>query len=258
MLVREQSWQRDEEQSTGNRIKDPDEIYDYYKSLNRYMERLKCETFNCKIVYAYQDEITYSRKTKRLKSEVLHLICLIEGTDMYHDISIFGRTKVFNDRNTEWGEWGKNGNALNDVMEIIAHQKQNYLEHYTFSNDYGDKEVYPHICGTRVKVLGTVKEMRTSAKGKLYEVNDYAIFDPNGYSGWEIKMGIKDHFDYQKKFNDFTAMYQNFCEDNGIAPQQQQVQPQQQEQAVSNPMIDSMQAFQSSSNSNSVDDDLPF
>lgn len=272
MLTREQDWQKEEEveEKEKTRITDPDEISHYYEELEKYTERMNCEAFDCKVIYAYTNEVQYKRN-RTLKSEVLHLICRIEDTNYYFEVSIFGRTKVFDDDKKEWGAWGKNGNALNDVMEIIAHQKPDYLENYHLSLDFDERDIYPHICGTHLKVLGTVVELKISAKGKLYDKTTYAVFDPQGFSGWELKMGIKDRLDYRKAFANFKELYLNFCEEQGIPPREfgvkKPVETPKEEvkepvkevvQEESQRMVNSMNAFTGMTEPDFTDDDLPF
>lgn len=270
MLTREQNWQKEEEQYETARISDPEEISKYYEELEKYTERMNCEAFDCKVIYAFTNELQYKRKSTVLRSEVLHLICRIDDTNYWFEVSIFGRTKAFSEEKKEWGEWGKNGNALNDVMEIIAHQKPNYLENYHVSFDFDERDIYPHICGTHLKVLGTVVELKTSAKGKLYDKTTYAVFDPQGFSGWELKMGIKDRLDYRKAFANFKELYLNFCEEQGIPPREfgvkkpvetpkEEVKEPVKEVVQEEPqrMVNSMNAF-TGMTEEAIDDDLPF
>lgn len=257
-LVREQNWNRDDQQFAP-RIKDDAEITDWYKDkYTKLLGRFKGDVFDCVIRSAYMVEVEYKKNGKEFCAEVMHLICFVRNSMNYLDVSVIARTKKKDKDTGAWGEWSNNSNAINDLMEIVCRQKTDYLESYSYSTDYEDRESYPHFCGTQVKIIAVCAEQKVSSKGKYYDKNQFKVFAPDFHSGWELKMGQKDCLDYQTTINEFGEIYNDFCQENNLpfdyihqsqnnnpapAPTQQTTQ---------------VNSFTGQQQSDNLDDDLPF
>lgn len=218
-IVREHDWKRDDNDSVPlTRITDPDELRDWYNQskYTKLLGRFKCDVFDCIIRNAYLTELGYTRKGRKYRAEVLHLICFVRNSMNYLDVSVFCRNRI-QDRDTGgWGDWSRNFESINDFCEIVCRQKENYLDHYSYTVGDEERISYPHMCGVKVKIIATVKEQKTSSTGKFYDSNKFAIFDPDCHSGWELKNGIKEINDYVVAMDKMYEDYIKFCEDNNL------------------------------------------
>lgn len=258
MIQREQNWKREEPEDVLTRITDPDEIRDWYKDkYTKLLGRFKCNIFDCIVRSAYLTELQYQKNGTSFMSEVLHLICFVRNSMQYLDVSIFCRTKKMDNETRMWGEYSGNHEAINDFCEIVCRQKVDFLDNYSYRVGEENRLSYPHMCGTKIKVIAVVAKQKTSNTGRFYDVNNFYIFDPDCHSGWELKNGIKDTTDWVVALDKAYGVYQKFCNDNKLPcdiPHPVDYMNQQKQAPVEEVEEEPSQTVEEPS----IEDDLPF
>ena len=193
-------------------IEDNDRVADYYEKMSEYTDEFTGQYFTGKVVDAYVTYVSFTdKKTTRTKcSEVLNLIIQMGNDPVYVTVKIWGRSKTLDAVTNQWGEFGKNPVALQDFLYIAQMQKGDISAHFDVSTPYEDREVYPHICGTKVVVVAVTTEQGTSTKGRLYNKNQFSIFNYDFHSALEIMQKVEDKNDIKLVLNEYKQKYKEY------------------------------------------------
>lgn len=260
------------------KVEDVNQEADYYNKYEPVVDEFTGQHFFGKVIYAYTTTNSFKNKSDKVtQSEVLHLIILINNTQSYIQVDIWGARRTFDEDTKLWGDWSNNPVRLQDFLYLAKRQKGdvNIEDSFEYSTAYEDRTVYPHLCGVQLSILAA-KVGEREYKGKFYATNVFELFNADGHSAQELQLGIKELDDIHNKMKELKAKYAEFMgiepqENVTTAPTQQMQKPQQQPQALQ--QIQSLQGVvntQSASPFASVieqateiepfnpDDDLPF
>lgn len=258
----QKNWTREtEETKNTQQIEDPDCHIKYYEEFEQYSGEFKGQYFKSKVLYAYVTYQTITTKTdKKILCEVLHLMCQLGDSNEYVEIRIWGRRRNFDDATQTWSEFSQNPNKLQDFLYLASLQKKNISDHYDFSTSYEDREVYPHICGTRLIVVAVTKEQKTSSKGRIYNNNLFTIFNHDFRSALEIQEKNDSKADIKLVMNEYKGIYRDYIgEDAELTPMQEvKKQLEVAETEVVKVDADDFANAKPQENKPLTDDDLPF
>lgn len=219
---------------------------------DKYVQREKYfagEILDVTIAYARTErEENTSKKGNVYYAQKLSLILIDKATNEWFRVKIRGAYL------SSEGKEGHNPVKLQDFFELCSMQRPNFLEDADeHSFDYQDRysgesrhawwESYPNMIGLKFKIV-----IAHAGEFKGYVVNDFEIYDPNGFSFVEKCNGAKQPEDLGIKQLELIE------EHNKLYPNEPL------NGAVNNPdpvMNDAIETLQEPSLS-ADDDDLPF
>lgn len=199
------------------KISDPDCDPKYSDRLEFYPNEFKGECFDTKVVYARTKIVKFvdnNGATHECEVLTLALELLKPVNGYYVSMDIWGARKHEN------GDWGDNPVELQDMLYIARMQKTevDVCEHYHYSTDWGEGDVYPHLCGVKFKLIAAKKGIRMSKKGKMFDDNILALYAPDGRSALEIEnsVALEQKQDIRLAYKNAKNAYADWCKDNEV------------------------------------------
>lgn len=215
------------------KIENPKCVMDWYKTTVPYPDSFKHQCFTVELIYPLSTKFTKVETSGDVKqTEMLKLIfkilddkgndVLSEGKIVHIEVPMYVTQRV-----RKAGEptpideiaWFNNSVQSQDFMSLAMRQykgEEDMLAPVTF-RDKNDNpcEVYPNLCGTRYRLLATVKDKKIYGN-KEYDDNEFALFALDGHSELELEENVKAKNDIKLTMEQFEKDYQDYCKKYSI------------------------------------------
>ena len=203
----QKDWKRHE------RVTDVAEVSNYYEKYQEYEGEYKGQFHNVTVIYAYSTYKRFADKNNAdsmIESETINLICLRDEDQTYIPVTLWGARRQC--IAGVWSEWGNNPVAIQDFLYIAGQQKgvEEIEKCYSYATSWEQREVYPHICGTKLKICVAKIGERAGKNNAFYPVLKYAIFNEDGRSALEMQMNDESMFNARETYKEFTKLYKEF------------------------------------------------